>query len=300
MKQFLKLLPLVVILILTIIFKQSITEFIIDKFIFTRQIYIQKPNEYAVNYDFQYVQTTDDFYAKDYQQLLNILYTALNNGNSYFYFFCEYEQCENDVDKLTESNQFVNINNYVHPYNSYRKLYVTINSLGKVSVTIDKSYDENDILAVNKEIEHIMDSILTENMSTKEKITTFHDYIIDNTKYDTEYINKNLNDIDNVSHKANGPLFYHKALCGGYADVMAVFLNKLKIPNYRISSESHIWNFVKLDNQWLHLDLTWDDPVTTNGQDIRQDTFLLITTEQLQNLKTGYHDFNHSIYLETN
>ena len=79
---------------------------------------------------------------------------------------------------------------------------------------------------------------------------------------------------------------------------MAIFLNRLNIPNYRISSSDHIWNFVYLDNNWYHLDLTWDDPVTDSGVNMRLDTFLLITTEQLENLNTNYHIYNKTIYPE--
>ena len=77
-----------------------------------------------------------------------------------------------------------------------------------------------------------------------------------------------------------------------------IFLNKLDVPNYRISSENHVWNLVYLDGNWYHLDLTWDDPVTENNTNIRLDNFLLITTDQLEQLDTGYHVYDKSVYLE--
>lgn len=298
MRNLLKLFPLLVVLLLVLLFHDSITNYIIEKIIFSKEIYIETPNQYTLNYSFKYVQTTDDFIADNKQELLNILYTSLNNGTTNFYFYCHYDACQNDLTTITDPQNLVNINNYVHPYNSYRRVSISINSFDKVTINVEKSYTNDNINSVNQKIEEISSEIIHDDMSNKEKIIAFHDYIIDHTVYDSAYVTTNLNDIDNPSHKAIGPLFFGTSLCGGYADVMAIFLNKLNIPNYRISSAEHIWNFVYLDNNWYHLDLTWDDPVTDDGSNIRLNTFLLITTDQLEDLNTSYHIYDKNIYPE--
>lgn len=298
MRDLLKLLPLVILFILVFIYREPITEYIIEKVIFSKEIYIEEPNQYALDYDFEYLKTTDDFIADNRQEILNIIYTSLNNGYDNFYFYCHYEECQEDVSDITEPENLITISNYIHPYNAYRRVYVSTNSFDKVEIRIEKSYTKDNINSINQKLDQIIKEIITDDMSDKEKITVFHNYIIDNTVYDSNYLETNLNDIDNPSHKALGPLFFGRALCGGYADVMAIFLNRLNIPNYRISSSDHIWNFVYLDNNWYHLDLTWDDPVTDSGVNMRLDTFLLITTEQLENLNTNYHIYNKTIYPE--
>ena len=298
MRDLLKLLPLVILFILVFVYRESITEYIIEKVIFSKEIYIEEPNQYALDYDFEYLKTTDDFIADNRQEILNIIYTSLNNGYDNFYFYCHYEECQEDVSDITEPENIITISNYVHPYNTYRRVYVSTNSFDKVEIRIEKAYTNDNINSINQRLDQIIKEIITDDMSDKEKITVFHDYIIDNTVYDSNYLETNLNDIDNPSHKALGPLFFGKALCGGYADVMAIFLDRLNIPNYRISSSDHIWNFVYLDNNWYHLDLTWDDPVTDSGVNMRLDTFLLITTEQLENLNTNYHIYDKNVYPE--
>ncbi len=298
MRDLLKLLPLVILFILVFIYREPITEYIVEKIIFSKEIYIEEPNQYALDYDFEYIKTTDDFIADNRQEILNIIYTSLNNGYDNFYFYCHYEECQEDVSDITEPENLITISNYIHPYNAYRRVYVSTNSFDKVEIRIEKSYTKDNINSINQKLDQIIKEIITDDMSDKEKITVFHNYIIDNTVYDSNYLETNLNDIDNPSHKALGPLFFGRALCGGYADVMAIFLNRLNIPNYRISSSDHIWNFVYLDNNWYHLDLTWDDPVTDSGVNMRLDTFLLITTEQLENLNTNYHIYNKTIYPE--
>lgn len=298
MRDLLKLLPLVILFILVFIYREPITEYIVEKIIFSKEIYIEEPNQYALDYDFEYIKTTDDFIADNRQEILNIIYTSLNNGYDNFYFYCHYEECQEDVSDITEPENLITISNYIHPYNAYRRVYVSTNSFDKVEIRIEKSYTKDNINSINQKLDQIIKEIITDDMSDKEKITVFHNYIIDNTVYDSNYLETNLNDIDNPSHKALGPLFFGRALCGGYADVMAIFLNRLNIPNYRISSSDHIWNFVYLDNNWYHLDLTWDDPVTDSGVNMRLDTFLLITTEQLENLNTNYHIYDKNVYPE--
>lgn len=298
MKGWLALIPLLILLGLTIIYQEDISKFIVQKIVYSKKIYLKKSNNYVIDYDFMYVKETDDFIANNEQELINILYTFLNNGNTNFYFYCDYDECADDIGTLTDANELININNYIHPYNNYRKVFVTYNSFDKVEINVEKSYNEEVIVQITKKIDKIMNEILTDDMTDKEKIVAIHNYIVETTDYDTEYLEANLNDIDSPSHKAIGPLYYHKALCGGYADAMSLFLNKLKIPNYRISSENHIWNYVYVDNNWYHLDLTWDDPVTDDGSKLVLDNFLLITTEQLEEYHTGYHNYDKSIYLE--
>ena len=63
----------------------------------------------------------------------------------------------------------------------------------------------------------------------KEKIKAFHDYVINMLSYDTS-----LNIEENGSNKAYGALVNKKAVCSGYSDLMAIFLDRLGIKNYKI------------------------------------------------------------------
>ena len=77
---------------------------------------------------------------------------------------------------------------------------------------------------------------------------------------------------------------------------MAIFLDKLNVINYKISNDQHIWNLVYLDGEWLHLDLTWDDPISENN--VTRDNYFLITTKTLEALDDGNHYYNKSIFSE--
>ena len=296
-------------IILVVIFNEQITSYIVNNYIFNKNVKITiKKNYYSLNKDYEFVSITDDFVAHNYQHLLNIMYTVLDSGEKEFYFYCgdEYTSCLDDIDKLIPSDSntsydvLADINNLVHPFNSYKKLTVVMNNYGKVTVRVSKQYNKDQIQYINEEIDKIKKEIIKPNMTDKDKILAFHDYIINTTKYDKDRAN-NLNDKlykNSISHTANGLLKNHLALCGGYSDVMSIFLSQLDIPNIRIAADKHVWNLVNIDNKWLHLDATWDDPITKTGIQILAHDYFLINTERLYKLDNKEHNFNKNFYLE--
>lgn len=273
----------------------------------TEHTKVNKPeeNNYTKNFDFAFVQNTNDFHVKDKQGIKNAIYTILNSGQDEYTFYCskEYKNCLDDLKEISENQILLSvINNMVSPYNSYQKLYITTNTYGKATVTLDKLYSNDDIQKINEKIEAIKEEIIKDGMTDQDKIKAFHDYIINNSTYDEERAANIEKGEDNNytynSHKANGPLLEGKALCSGYSDAMKIFLDSLNIKNYKISNDNHIWNLIYLDGQWLHLDLTWDDPVTSDKSNVLLHKFFLINTAELLKLDTTNHNFNEEYYPE--
>ncbi len=301
-----------VVMITIIVYNKQISTYIVNNYIYNKNATIEiTKNEYALNKNYEFVQITDEFVAKDYQHLLNIIYTILDSGQEEFYFYCsdDYKNCLNDIDTLIPSDKNENyydvlsdINNLIHPYNSYKKLTVVMNNYGKIIVKVSKQYNNNQINYINSEIEKIKSKYIKETMTEKEKIKTFHDYIIKTTKYDKDRAN-NMNSDDyknSESHTANGLLKNHLALCGGYSDIMSIYMSQLSIPNIRISADKHVWNLAYIDGKWLHLDATWDDPVTNTGSQILIHDYFLIDTNTLLKFDNHEHNYNKNFYKEAN
>lgn len=282
------------------IFREDIGRFLYKKFILEGvEISTLEPNEYYQAKDYKYVQLTNDFIIKDKQQLLNAYYTIVDNGNDEFTFMCDrdYVECLDDVAELSHNQSTLsNINSFVHPYNSFASIETEYDSLGKVIVKVNKVYTGEDIRRINNKIKDIVTNYVGNTTDKKEIIKKIHDYIINNTKYDSDRSDKKI--VNYKSDMAYGPLFEGYGLCGGYTDAMALFLDYYDIPNFRIISENHIWNAVYLDDQWYHLDLTWDDPVSKNGKDILEYTFFLITTEELEEIEKEQHLFDKDVFQE--
>ena len=123
-----------------------------------------------------------------------------------------------------------------------------------------------------------------------------HDYIINNSKYDSERADNNI--INYMSDTAYGPLFEGYALCSGYTDAFELFLEKMHIKSYKVSSNNHIWNAVNLNNKWYNVDLTWDDPVTSDHSNLLEHDYFMINTRTLLSKENTQHDFNQEIYSE--
>lgn len=303
MKKFLTWLITVAILCVILFYREEIFSYLLVKIIYPNEFVIEEPNKYYTNLDYSYIQNTDDFTPENKEQLMNVFYTILNNGWDSFSFVCDltYENCIPDIQQLLKENyQLSNLNNFVHPYNNYNQIEISVNNFGRVDVTVDKLYSSEEIKEIDMKIEQIYNSVITDKMSMYDKIKAIHDYIIKNTKYvHEEEKDSNGSFIFPLgTNKAYGPLINNVSSCGGYTDAMALFLYKLGIQNYKISSSEHIWNLVYIDGSWKHLDLTWDDPVTSTGEDILTHNFFLITTEELINKNVAEHDYNTSVFIE--
>ena len=256
-------------------------------------------NEYFKNKDYKYVQNTNDFVAKDKKHLLNIFYTVINSGQTEFTFYCDdnYKDCTKDIVELVNNEETLsNINNFVHPYNSFKKVSTTYDKYGEINLKIEKVYTQEDIELINNKVNEIVNKEIKSNMKDKEKIETIHNYIINHGRYATDSIREKNKDKE--YNKANDILIDGYGLCSSYADAMAIFLYKFGIDNYKIASSEHIWNLVNINNKWLHLDLTWDDPITSNNKDKLEKLFLLIDNKELKKLNVKKHDYNKEIYIE--
>ena len=286
-------------------YSNQIMQFVMIHIVYKDEVLNKPENVYFKQNDYKYVQMTDNYHPKNRQEILNLFYTALNKGYDELTFYCavEYKDCIEDVNNIASSETVLSyINNFVSTFNSYNKIYININSFGRVNVSINKIYTEKDASMINKKVDEVYNEIINEKMTDLEKIKTVHDYIIRNTKYDEERAQEIKNNIANdeihSSNTAFGPLFTGKAICGGYTDTMALFLDKMGIPNIKVSSKNHIWNAVYVNGKWLHLDLTWDDPVVVNGNETLTYNYYLLSTKELSNKTDNQHSFDLSVFSE--
>jgi len=296
---------MLVLLVVCFFYRTEIVNFVMSNVIQNTKVEAPKDNSYSNDFNFEFVHITDSFHVKNRQDILNVIYTVLNSGNDNFTFYCDkdYSGCQEELKSVSEDQALLSaINNMVSPYNSYQKLYITINSYGEAMIDVNKLYNEMDIRNINSKILEFKSENINDNMSSRDKIKAFHDYLVNTTIYDQERASQIEGGIDTDprynSHKANGPLLEGLALCSGYSDAMKIFLDELKIPNYKISNDKHIWNLVYIDGAWLHVDLTWDDPVTSDGSNLLLHNFFLITTDELLNLDQTSHSYNPDYYPE--
>lgn len=314
MKKFIVLIICLLAIGLSTIYSKKISTFISDKISNNQKLIEKEKNEYAKSEGFLFVDFDEDYIPYSYNDILNVIYTIINNGWDSYTFYCpsEYKSCIKDIESISNDNVILtHINNFVHPYNSFNQLSTSISATGEISIKVSHVYNDEQIKKIDTEIDRIMNNNIS-GSTTTDKIRSVHDYIINNTKYDQEKDSKGNSKYD--SSTANGVLFDHYATCNGYTDTMAIFLTKLGVTNYKIattsedmksSSTGHVWNAAYVDNKWLHIDLTWDDPVTNTGEDVIHHNYFLVNTNGLKQADQGEvnieeHNFRKNIYLEFN
>lgn len=302
MKRIITILICILLLVVSYLYIDKISNKLADLFRSTPRVATLTKNQYARNKDYKYVQITEDYTPYNYQELLNVFYTILDSGTDKFTFYCpdEYTDCLKDVESISSKENIetlTTIGNFVHPYNNFSSLRVKYDTAGEVTVEVSHLYSKEEIVKVSNKVDSIYKEIITEGMDNLDIIYAFHDYVINNTKYDEEFDEKAENN-KHDSSRAFGPLFEGYAICSGYTDVMSILLDKLGIDNYKVASDTHVWNAFYYDNKWWHIDLTWDDPVTKDGSNRLEHTFFKIDTETLDNFKIDNHAFNRSVYCE--
>ena len=295
MKKTLGLIICMLVSLLVLLNVDKITDYLASFLENEKRVKIASNNSYYKNYDFKFVQESKTYVPYSYQGLLNIIFSTLNNGWDTFTFYCpdEYSDCLKDVTSISKDTTLLsNINSFVHPYNAYSKISIASSTTGEVTIKVTKLYSKEDIEKINNGVSEIMSKVIKKDMSDDDKLLALHDYIINNTRYDVD--KKNIS-----SYTALGPLYSGTAVCSGYADLMAIFISNLGLKNYKVTSSTHVWNAVLINGEWLHLDLTWDDPITKDSEvDTLQHDFFLVNTKKMQEFDTNDHKFNTLVYQE--
>lgn len=266
----------------------------------------KQPNKYARKRDFEFVSISKDFIPYNYQDLLDIFYTVLDYHYDTFTFYCpqEYLDCIKDLEYLTSdynTSVLTVIGNLVHPYNNFVSMQIKYDNLGEVNLTINYLYSEEEITKLENEINKIWRENITSSMTKNDIIKFFHDYIINTTRYDIEFEKQyqNIKGINEDQAKATGVFFKKDAICSGYTDALALILDRLNMNHFKLASTTHIWNVLKENDKYYHIDTTWDDPVTEGSDENHlQHVFFMIDTKTMANPDYDGHDMDTSIYIE--
>lgn len=117
-------------------------------------------------------------------------------------------------------------------------------------------YNEKEVAQMKKELRRAAlkatDGI-TEDMSDAEKALVVHDYIITNCSYDH----------DHKGYSAYDCLVNKSCVCQGYTLAYIYVMRDIlgiNCSSILSDSQNHSWNYIEIDGEWYHVDLTADDP----------------------------------------
>lgn len=118
-------------------------------------------------------------------------------------------------------------------------------------------------------------SVIQPEMSCLERALALHDYIALNTEYDYENLQNGT--IPDSDYTIEGVLVNGTGVCQGYALTYQYLLDKIGIESRYVGSQemNHGWNLINIENEWYHVDVTWDDPVWDQLGRVRHLYFLI-------------------------
>lgn len=179
----------------------------------------------------------------------------------------------------------------------------TIGELSISEVTLSKDTNSNYLAEDIKDEEEVKKRIqyisgirtnivsLLDGYTNYEKIRFLHNWMIDTFKYDQNHTNKNMYNVYGAFADGN-------IVCEGYARAFKYILDGLGIESILVSGtatnsageeETHMWNYIRLDGRWYAVDITWDDPIISNGgtltEELRYKYFLKGSEEFMKNHK---------------
>lgn len=169
-------------------------------------------------------------------------------------------------------------------YLDVTKMYINIQTITKITGTkynvyIDNGndmsyllngfYSKEDIIKHETEIQKIKNQIVEQvkGKTDYQKIKMIHDYLVDTIEYESDLSKNNIYDI-------YGALINKRCVCEGYAKALQYLMNEIGIENTIIigtgtnsknETENHAWNYIKLEGEWYAVDVTWDDPILSEG-----------------------------------
>lgn len=131
------------------------------------------------------------------------------------------------------------------------------------------------------EVEKLRNTVISQlkDDNNYNKVLKVHNTLVNSIEYDSSLSKDNTRNI-------YGALVERKVVCEGYAKAFKYILDSLDIECILVSgdatnssgtTESHMWNYIKLDDNWYGVDVTWDDPIIVGGykkNNIRHDYFL--------------------------
>lgn len=175
-----------------------------------------------------------------------------------------------EVDKIYwafdyDNPQFFRLGNaYEYTYSAGKRLLTISVKWGRTKSQANK---------IQSEFEATSDKIIQKALKEKsdfDRVKVLHDEIIKLTRY--------CDDGSLYQSEADGPLVYGKAVCEGYSKAFAYLAQSIGIDCICCSNQNHMWNMVKIEGNWYHIDVTWDDPVGSRDY-LKYDYFLLSESE---------------------
>ncbi len=133
--------------------------------------------------------------------------------------------------------------------------------------------------ALDSKIKGALQALELEKASQEQKVKAIHDYIIKRISYDSTL----------QKASAYEAMMDQSAVCEGYSMLAYRMFTEAGLESRIISGTgdgvAHAWNIVKVEGKWYNIDLTWDDPISSDGEPMLTYDYYLKNTKEFKDHK---------------
>lgn len=140
-------------------------------------------------------------------------------------------------------------------------------------VIVYSEFSPDDLRVMIRELDAAVEAFYASvpaDLDAYEREKYVHDFLLDHCEYDDEAAaSDEATSKEYMAHSIYGALVNGKCVCEGYGTAMQLLLNGLGVECVTLTGRAasqndeeevlHLWNAVKLDGAWYHVDPTWDD-----------------------------------------
>ncbi len=226
-----------------------------------------------------------ELYKNSDRQIASLFQTLDRQGSTFIY--------KKDKNFNIDTNNLISDLNRLISQSTYKMFMEScgVNNLyPSEDIKCEFTYNINkgDALTIINKINSI--KMEAEGKSDYEKVKIIHDWIVNNTRYAyDEYLSKKYKITDKITAHMPLAIFkYGKGVCQSYAEAFNILAKEVGLSSILISGKAyglnglggHAWNLVNIDGKIYHIDTTWDDPISSTGEDmLRYDYFLIDDTK---------------------
>ncbi len=234
---------------------------------------------------------------KDEKKAEEYFFSKLNDLEQQCYkkilFAIEHSETEVQIKKFLKNDELIKILdaiNYDYPelfYINFKSVNFTKVSFGLIlyiNYNIEHEFKMMKISVIEEKINYIVLMALNQKLNTDyEKCRWIHNYLVKNVRYHFEAVK--YPDKYPEAFRIDGVFKDNMAVCEGIAKAFKILCDRLDVKcliafgtaslKYFGKEMPHAWNIVKINEQFMHIDVTWDIGISEPSKHTRYDYFCI-------------------------
>lgn len=184
------------------------------------------------------------------------------------------------IDSLKENDKYVG----VFKSAQFKWFLNTKGNVTRYEMDIQYAVNATERKELNRQACHIIANLVSPGMTEVQKETVIHDYIVNRAVYG----------FSDHCYDAYGALIQKEAVCQGYSRAMILLSSLAGVYCMEVvgtdQGTAHSWNIVRLDGEYYHVDVSFDDPI--GEVDVLRHYYFNVTDRDLE----GHREWERNAY----